>query len=304
SIETLQNLLTRYPETLHRLDAYYQLYLSYISLNDAAKAEEYKNKIINEFSQSKYALALSDPDYINRQLSEEQQLDQYYQEVYDLVEDGAYEEAQEKINLAKQRFGTTHALQPKFAILEAMCTGHSEGREAYVGALKAIIGTYPNTPEETKARDMLLLLGEYQGNRLNLARGNDISGPSFKPSPDALHFMLVMVHNQDDEELNTRDLKISVSEYNKKYHQLDRLKISSLVFDPASGQSLILVRSFKNAERAMQYFRNVEKYRQEFLQPGAQYDILPQTQHNYREIIRQKSLDDYKAFFDEHYSNI
>ncbi|MDX1479415.1 MAG: tetratricopeptide repeat protein, partial [Saprospiraceae bacterium] len=212
SVETLQQLLTRYPETLHRLDAYYQLYLSYISMNDMAKAEEYKNRIINEFSQSKYALALSDPDYINRQLSEEQLLDQYYQEVYQLVDEGAYEEAQNRINEAKQRFGTTHALQPKFAILEAMCTGHIEGREAYIGALRAIVGTYPNTPEETKARDMLLLLGEYQGNRLNLARGNDASGPNFKPAPDAVHFMLVMVHNQDDEELNTRDLKISVSE--------------------------------------------------------------------------------------------
>ncbi|MDX1476937.1 MAG: hypothetical protein R3301_04495, partial [Saprospiraceae bacterium] len=94
------------------------------------------------------------------------------------------------------------------------------------------------------------------------------------------------------------------SEYNKKYHQLDRLKISSLVFDPSTRQSLILVRSFKNAERAMQYFRNVEKYRTEFLPPGAEYDILPVTQHNYREIIRRKSLEEYKDFFDEHYSNI
>ena len=304
SIDMLEDLLAEYPETEHRLDAYYQLYLSYLSLNDITKANKYKDLILKEFSASKYALALSDPDYVKKQLSEEQKIDRYYQEVFDLVEQYKYEEAKERIDKAKEQFGTNHELQPKFSILEAMCIGNLEGKDAYINALKTIIGNYPNTPEEIKARDMLLQLGEYQGSRLNLSKSN-LSGPNFQVAPNALHFLLIMIHNQGsgDDQVNTQDAKIAVSNYNRKYHQLDRLKISSLVFDPKTRQSLILVRSFKNSERAMKYYDNSVKNSTEFLPENAEYDAFPVTQHNYREIIRQKSMEEYKLFFEENYTN-
>lgn len=295
SIEILESLLQKYPDTKYTLDAYYQLYLSHISINNLSRAEYYKNKIIAEYPSSKYALVLTDPDYLSKQLTEEQRLDRHYQEVYDLVERGRFEEAKAKIDGAKETFGTNHKLQAKYSILEAMCLGNMEGKEAYVEALKKVIGSYPGTPEEIKARDMLLLLGEYQGSRLNLS-----SAPKFEPDPTGIHFILVMI--TDHKDADAQDVKVSISNFNRKYYNLDKLKISSLRFDTQGNQTLVLVRSFKDAATAMKYFENAKKNGGEFAPSGTNYEIFPVTQNNYREIVKQKSIEPYRPFFSANYN--
>ena len=299
SVEILEELIREYPESESTMEAYYQVYLSYLAMNNDAKAEYYKQQIITQFPGSKYALALSDPDYVNKQLSAERQLEMHYEEVYNLVQAADYSLAMTKIVEGKAAFGTQNDFQGKIAILEAMCKGNLESREAYIDALKAVVANYPNTEEETKARDMLLLLGEYKGNKLNIQTGTVTSGPNFRSQPNAVHYMLVLINNY--EEINTKDAKIAVSNYNRKYHKLDRLKISSLVFDPKTGQSLILVRSFKNSVEAMKYYDNIQKHREEFLPQGSDYIVYPVSQFNYREVIKARSLDPYKVFFEENY---
>lgn len=296
SIETLESLLAKYPDTQYKLDALYQLYLSHLALEDFARAEYYKNMIIEDFAASKYAMVLIDPDYMSKQLTEEQRLDRDYQEVYDLVQKGNFEQARTRIEEAKATFGTSHALQAKYSILEAMCIGNLEGREAYIDALKAVIGGYPGTPEEIKARDMLLLLDAYQGSKLNLKTASE---PDFKLSMDAQHFVLIQVAGYKD--ADAQDVKVSISNYNRKYHSLDKLKISSLRFDAQGDQVIILVRSFKDGTAAMKYLDGISKNQNEFVPTGTNYDIFAVTQQNYREIVAQKSVESYRPFFEENY---
>jgi tetratricopeptide (TPR) repeat protein len=300
SIDVLESLLAKYPDTEHKLDAYYQLYLSYILQGDVAKSNYYKNKIIDEFSQSKYALVLSDPDYFAKQLSEAQKLRNAYEEVFDQVENNKYTEAREMILKCREQYGTNHDLEPKMRILEAMCIGNLEGRDAYVSALKDIVGAYPNTPEETKARDMLLLLGEYKGSRLNLDRGRTGTA-DFRVDPNARHYVLVMIHNFS--EVDMSEAKLAVHNFNNKYHRLDRLKVNSLVFDPATKQTLILIRTFKDGERAMAYQVNAVKHTDEYLPASADYDIFPVSEWNYRQIIKQRSIEGYRSFFETNYKS-
>jgi hypothetical protein len=209
---------------------------------------------------------------------------------------GDFIEASERIQSAKATFGTTHKLQAKYSILEAMCIGNLEGKEAYIDALKAVIGGYPGTPEEIKARDMLLLLDAYQGSRLNLAKSG---GPNFKPGMDAQHFVLVQVTGFKDSD--AQDVKVSISNYNRKYHNLDKLKISSLRFDTQGDQVIILVRSFKDGAAALKYLTGVEKYSTEFAPAGTNYEAFAVTQANYREIVGQKSVESYRTFYNENY---
>jgi tetratricopeptide (TPR) repeat protein len=300
SVKVLEELISRYPESLTSLEAYYQLYLSYILLNNDNKAEYFKSLIIEQFPDSKYALALSDPDYVNKQLTAERKLELQYEGIYNLVQEGKYADAMAEINTSRTIYGTQHAFQSKIAIMEAMSIGNLQGRDEYIAALKNVVSNYPNTPEETKARDMLLLLGAYKNNRLNLKQNNIASsGPRFRAQPSAVHYMLVSINNF--EEIKTKDAKISISNYNRKYHKLDRLKISSLVFDPKTGQSLILVRSYKNSIEAMKYYTNTLKHMDEFLPENADFELFAVSQFNYREIIKDRSLESYRYFFDEQY---
>ena len=304
STEVLEDLVTTYPQYQGVIDAYYQLYLSYLYVNNDERAEYYRNLIIDRFPTSKYALAMTDPDYLERRLQEERKLEIHYEKVYAMVENEDYEGAMATITAGKASYGTRHEFQGRIAILEAMCTGHKDGKDAYVQALRNVIAQFPGTPEETKARDMLLLLGEYQNDRLNLQRGstaNSSGASSFRVQPNSVHYLLVMVENF--EEITTKDAKLAISNFNRKYFKLDRLKISSLVFDPATGQSVILVRSFKSAEESIKYLNSVNKNGEEFLPPTAKFEAFPVSQFNYREVVKQRSLDNYKSFYSENYSD-
>ena len=59
-----ETLLHRYPDNVYRLDTYYNLYLMYMRAGNMAKAELYRNLILSDFADSKYGMAMRDPDYI------------------------------------------------------------------------------------------------------------------------------------------------------------------------------------------------------------------------------------------------
>ena len=54
SVDALEKLVVRYPQSEKILDVYYYLYLSYSDLGNSNKAEYYKNRIIQEFPDSRF----------------------------------------------------------------------------------------------------------------------------------------------------------------------------------------------------------------------------------------------------------
>jgi len=182
-------------------------------------------------------------------------------------------------------------------LLKAMSLGATVGKEAYVDALKDVVAKYPNTDEEVKARDMLLLLGDTNTSKVYGETGLETA--KFTVEENALHFVVVYVVNQ--EELSLQDTKVAIAKFNSKYFQLDNLKMASLVFDPAKNHSLVLVRSFTTKERAMKYYETAMRNPKDFLPEGTEFEVYPITQKNYREVIKARSLDEYREFFEVNY---
>ena len=297
SIEVLESLLDKYPGAPEELEAYYQLYLSALSAGDHAKAEKYKQLIISKYPNSRFAKVLSDPNFAASQLSEQERLMQYYDETFVYFEKGDYNEVLSRIRDVDEKFGVNNVLMGKFELLKAMCMGATVGKEAYVDGLKHVVARYPNSDEEKKAKDMLLLLGEGGSGKVYGETG--LESATFTMEENALHFAVVYVSNQD--EVSLSDTKIAIAEFNKKYFQLDNLKMASLVFDPSKNHSLVLVRSFNTKEKAMNYYETAIRNPKDFLPPNAVYEVYPITQKNYREVIKARSLESYKAFFEANY---
>ena len=63
----------------------------------------------------------------------------------------------------------------------------------------------------------------------------------------------------------------------------------------------MLVRSFTTKEKAMQYYETAVRNRKDFLPANAIFEVYPITQKNYREVIKARSLADYKTFFEANY---
>lgn len=297
SIDVLESLLQKYPDAPEKLETYYQLYLSSLSAGDHARAEKYKGLIIAEYPNSRFAKVLSDPNYAASQKSERDRLIQYYDDTYVMFEQGKYDEVMTRINGLGDSFGTNNELMAKFHLLRAMCIGARDGKDAYIESLKYVISQYPNSDEDKKARDMLLLLGESGSGSSYGASG--LESATFTMEQNALHFVVLYVSNQED--VTLADSKIALAEFNKKYFALDNLKFTSLVFDPSKNHSLILIRSFTTKEKAMQYYETAVRNPKDFQPANAIFEVYPITQKNYREVIKARSLVDYKAFFEANY---
>lgn len=297
SIDILEKLLSRYPEAPEKLETYYQLYLSSLSAGDLVRTEKYKLLLITEYPNSRFARVLSDPNFAASQKSEHERLMSYYDETFNLFQQKNYDQVLQHIADVGEKFGVNNSLMAKFDLLKAMSIGATAGKDPYVEALKDVIAKYPNTQEEKKAKDMLLLLGDNNGNSVYGETG--LNDAQFTVEDNALHFIIVYVSNQN--EISVQDTKIALAKFHNQYFQLDNLKMANLVFDPSKNQSLVLVRSFTTKEKAMKYYDTAIRNPKDFLPSNAIYEVYAITQKNYREVIKARSLSAYKDFFEENY---
>lgn len=300
SASTLEQMHERYGFTSNELDSYYYLYLDYVDLNNAEKAEEYKNKITRKYPDSKYAAILKDPDYFKKNKSEENNLETFYKETYAMFERGEYAAAAARIEQANTLFGTQNKYIPKFALLGAMCLGSKEGKDAYIKALSDVIIAYPNTPEQIKAREIMRFLGGDK-DAFKTIQIEDVD-KIYAKEDDKVHYVVVITYGLSEAE--NVNVKVSVSEYNKKYFKLERLQLGDASLNRDDNSQIILIRKFENAQKAVDYYKKVMANQDEYITvKNINFDVLPISQTNYRKMLSEGSAVSYRVFFEQYYLN-
>ncbi|NND34541.1 MAG: tetratricopeptide repeat protein [Saprospiraceae bacterium] len=298
SIESLEMLLGRFPDTEHALDAYYLLYVAHSEMAHVDRANYYSKKITAEHADSEYAKYINDPSYLKNALTDEEKVEKYYQEVHTLYEQQQYDAALRQLRDARKDLPAKHALQSKFSLLTALCIGRLQGREPYVNALKDLIAKYPETEEEERAKEIIRLLGI---RFTETSEGIEEINPDayFSVSPqDKLHMIIVALKKEG---LKTNDARVSVSDYNKKYYKLDKLNVAVIVLGENNDLPLLVIRRFDSREKAMSYYEGVQKNLKDFLGDNNLYEIFATSQTNYRKIVQLKSIDLYREFFVKEY---
>lgn len=302
SAEALEELNSRFPGNTFELESWYYLYLAYDKMGNAAKKDEYFKKITEKYPSTNFARILLNPNFLAELQTEEEVLFNYYNNAYEDFQKGNYQQAFDKSNKAKTQFGAANALQPKFALLSAMCLGSLKGKDAYIEGLKEVVGKYPNTEEQKRAREILRLLGGGAVAALPGGTTTDANATQkFNLEDDQLHYIVISF--ESDTKIN--DKKNDISDYNLRFYKLEKLRVTPLFLgnEADSRKPLIVIRRFKNKEAAMEYYTGVQRNLKEFIRsdPDAGFQIFAISQNNYREILRAKSLDGYKTFFDENY---
>ena len=295
-VEILEELNERYPGHLHELDSWYYLYLAHTDLNNSGKAEEYKDKILQKYPTSTFGQILTNPNYAQEFMDGERQLNRTYDQVYQLFEAGEFDEVITQSKTNAGRLIGKHPLKPRYALLTAMSTGNTDGKEAYISELQKVIATYPSTPEETRAKEILRLLG---GAGASLPGNTQETNGAFQIADNELHYVII-VFESDAIDLNAN--KIKVSDYNRKYHNLDKLRISNVYLGQSNDVPVLVLRRFKDKDAAMSYYDGIQKNGADFINASeVPFQIFPITQSNYREVLRNRSVEGYPAFFQESY---
>ena len=299
AVTTLEELNNRYPGSRHELDSWYFLYLAHSDLGNETKKKEYFDKIIEKYGNTVYARVLQDPDYLAKSQSKESKINEYYNETYALFTSGKYQEVKNRVAEVPRTFGGNNSHQPRFALLNAMSLGNLESKEVYINSLKEIITRYPNTDEEKRAKEILRLLGDRSIVDAGLLDPDKVEKANeiFKVEDDKVHYGIVVFNNK----VNLTSVKSTISDYNRKNHKLDQLRISNIYLGSDTNRPLIIIRKFKNKTGAMKYYDGIMRDPSDYIKVKDEHTIFVVNQFNYREILRNKSAVEYGTFFAKHY---
>lgn len=151
AINRLETLLTFNPEERLVVPSKYHLYKIYELQGDNAKMQLYRNDIVTNHPDSRYAEIITNP---NAQLAADESTPEYrYYELFKLFEKQEYAEVIQKSDIyINQFFGDE--MVPKFEMLKATAIGRQDGFEAYKNAINFISLNYTNTPEGKKANNI------------------------------------------------------------------------------------------------------------------------------------------------------
>lgn len=213
AINRLEKLLENKPEERLILPAQYHLYRIYEEENNIAEMNRMKNKILNEYPDSRYAQIITDPQSISE---DNNSPEAHYNQTYALYEIGEYEEALKTTEDYIERY-TGEEIAPKFELLKASLLGKIEGYESYGDALNYVALNYPNSPEGKQAEKI------YSKDLQKLAFTNFISDEdakrwkliySFSTSQKQEAIELQEILQEILEDLEYANLKVSVDYYN------------------------------------------------------------------------------------------
>ncbi len=309
SIEALERLEKEFPSFDKRDEALYYLYRSHQDKNNNIQANRVLNILKSEFPDSKFTQLAMDPNYSKKLRSTEATIAAYYERSYKLFDNGQYEAVLDRYNEKAELFPNDDSFDAKFDLLAAMSYGNTQGKQQYIKQLQNLIRKHKDTPEEVKANEILRFLKGDQEAFDDILY--DEAQDEFTLDDDKLHYIFVVVYNKDQKQL--QDIKVAMSNYNKKYHRRDNLNISDITLNPDVGSQVVIVRSFKKGkDQAMNYYKGVLNNRDEYVirQNGikdtekVEFDIYAATQKNYREVIKQRSAAKYRQFFSKHYIDL
>lgn len=171
--KAFNELNSRYPDNIYRLDAYYNMYLMYARYGDNIKAEKYRQLILAEFADSNYGAALADPDYINNLRRMESDQEEMYEATY------ARYLANDNAQVHKQYAEMMHRyplspIMPKFMLLDSFAYLGEQDYDKFQSTLKELLIRYPDTDITPMATDILKEIGK--GRKPNSDGGGNVRG--------------------------------------------------------------------------------------------------------------------------------
>ena len=271
--ERLEFLLQNDPQERLVLPAKYNLYNIYAAQGRIQDQERIKNDILQNYSDSRYAAFIRNPESIQQ---DENSPEVLYNALYKKYEAQDYQEVIDRSNEYVARF-TGDPIVPKFELLKARAAARLMGVDAYEQALNYVAFTYPQTSEGKKAQDIInTSIPELK----SLEFTNDSIQSNFK--------LIYPVNNPAGDEADKlkETIENSLSELDYK-----KLSVSVDVYDVE--QTFVVVHGLSSKSRSLGF--------QELLKENKKYKIdreaFVMSAENYRIVQIKKTL---RSFMDNY----
>lgn len=305
---TLLRLIETFPDVADKDNVYYHLFLINGRLNDMAEAEQYKQRLIEEFPDSRYAIMLANPKYELYARQGKHIEDFLYAATYEAYGKNEYEEVFRNYSISTSDF-PEGAHRAKFMFIQAMSQLYGGERDSFLVTLKQVIEKYPKDEVTEIAQSIVkgiqegrsLTDGKYAASdiwsRRSLTALQDSTAEAQQLSDERLSnfvFLLAYPENSLDED----QLLYEMALYNFTSFMVRNFDIDIV---KADGLAQMRVSGFLNYDEAHAYAQKL------YADPHMSVVLK-----NIRSVIISESnlkllgtvfsFDDYKKFYDEKFA--
>lgn len=300
AIATFEELNKRFPENKYLLNTYYTMYRIYLAQKNNAKADFYKNKILDEFPDSEFAALIRDPSYVQERNVKKSEVEKFYVTVFDTYQAQNYSESYTLSKEGISKFGKSEYL-PKFEFIRCMSLGKLKGIDTLEANLKMLVAKYP-TSEVTPLSEDILQSIKKQKNPEPVKIVNEeklkIKTDSFLVNMNGSHFILAIT---PDITRIAEGLKTNIANFNSIFYSDLTFELSSNLFGP--DKQMVVLKSFGNAKDALIYYDNLmadnDVFKGEIKKENI--DVFAILSDNLPILYKSKGVEGYKAFFQENY---
>lgn len=302
SASQFNELLTRYPDNIYRLDTYYNMYLMYMRSGQTSRANIYRDLITSEFAESKYGQALQDPNYFDNLKNMNRDQENMYEAAYaNYLADNneavheAYAEMMSKYPLSK--------LMPKFMFIDALSYVTQRQYDKFKEVLRDLLTRYPETDITPTASSIAKQLKA--GRKLN-GGGSNARGMlwstrlSNDTTPEALEKKFTPFAEDSDkpqvfillyptDSVSTNLLLYEVARHNFTSFKVKDYDLEQMTF---GRLGLLVVKGFKNFDEVKHYRTIFESDEDMAIPPQVHLVII--SDNNFQLLLNEgRSFEDY-----------
>lgn len=330
AIETFLELHRRYPTHKNVLPSSYHLYRLYDKIGQYPNSNFYKNKILNEYPDSEFAMMINNPDYWDELAKNNQEAEKLYADVYNTYLKHKYEETITKSQHVIDSLKIGPYI-PKLLYVQALAKGRIYGIDTLAMDLNLILHNYTESEIAPMIESQLKhLASAYPDGKIDLTytpKTKEEVSDSKKENEktkkentedenvnkddildaetlvfryrDMKHYYVLLF---DEDKIDALELERNINAYNDREFAGSNLTTMAMLF--TMTKQLVRVKEFANKEQAMQYYNAMQSDASPlapYKEKGFEHFVI--STQNYPTFFNRQNIQAYLKFFKLMYLN-
>jgi len=308
SEKQLRRLVDNYPDYEGTADAFYHLYLLYMRKHEPRTADEYVERLKQQYPDNEWTTLLSDPHYVENARFGIAIEDSLYAATYDAFKASRYSDVTANVEISNRRY-PLGANRDKFIFIGGLGKLNEGDTEGCIADMKTVVEKYPQSGVAQMAG--MIVKGVDEGRRLHggkfdlagmwdrrtvVLRDSDSTAVQELSTDRNAAFVYTIVYNPDS--LNENRLMFELARYNFTSYLVRNFDIN---IEEADGLRRITISGFRNYDEALQYARQLHTQAAVTRLVGKNRSLIV-SENNLPLLGRQFSYADYDKFYAKHFA--
>ena len=308
SEKQLRRLVDNYPDYEGTADAFYHLYLLYMRKHEPRTADEYVERLKQQYPDNEWTTLLSDPHYVENARFGIAIEDSLYAATYDAFKASRYSDVTANVEISNRRY-PLGANRDKFIFIGGLGKLNEGDAEGCIADMKTVVEKYPQSGVAQMSG--MIVKGVDEGRRLHggkfdlagmwdrrtvVLRDSDSTAVQELSTDRNAAFVYTIVYNPDS--LNENRLMFELARYNFTSYLVRNFDIN---IEEADGLRRITISGFRNYDEALQYARQLHTQAAVTRLVGKNRSLIV-SEPNLPLLGRQFSYADYDKFYAKHFA--